>query len=348
MPTSFRPRPAGCSRRIQPCRSTRATSTRTAARRQRISNSPSVLPAGYKPTYLPVDAASGQRHRHRRAAESGEPGTPRVCDAAGAHQIHHVRAAPARAGRAHVPRSDLGPQHPDAQLRRLRPQLGETVRLRRRCGAAAAEGHHRPLDRFPGHDRREQDPATRGTGPEAAADRSPTCSSIWATRCRSPKSSSRPRWRSAAKNMKNRNDYDIGCPLCWAPPISDHVGVAAVDRVSSHATRCRSLGAVAALFVDGVAAQTRFTYSSGQTVSPVYEGWMPIARRRILHDVLRVHEYELAGGVRHSVGPDNNIEPGGPDQGQPTHFYPRRNPFLFTIRVPKDFWREGTHLDAHD
>jgi hypothetical protein len=20
-------------------------------------------------------------------------------------------------------------------------------------------------------------------------------------------------------NMKSRNDYDIGCPLCWAPPI---------------------------------------------------------------------------------------------------------------------------------
>src|SRR5437870_13461999 len=49
------------------------------------------------------------------------------------------------------------------------------------------------------------------------------------------------------------------------------------------------------------------------------------------------------------VGPDNNIEPGGPDQGQPTHFYPRRNPFLFTIRVPKDFgnkeliWTLTTH-----
>ncbi len=36
------------------------------------------------------------------------------------------------------------------------------------------------------------------------------------------------------------------------------------------------------------------------------------------------------------VGPENDIEPGGPDQGQPTHFYPRRSPFLFTIRVPKD------------
>jgi hypothetical protein len=37
------------------------------------------------------------------------------------------------------------------------------------------------------------------------------------------------------------------------------------------------------------------------------------------------------------IGPDNHIEPGGPDQGQPTHFYPRRSPFLFTIRVPSDF-----------
>jgi hypothetical protein len=49
------------------------------------------------------------------------------------------------------------------------------------------------------------------------------------------------------------------------------------------------------------------------------------------------------------IGPDNNIEPGGPDQGQPTHFYPRRNPFLFTIRVPRDFgnkelvWTLTTH-----
>ena len=37
------------------------------------------------------------------------------------------------------------------------------------------------------------------------------------------------------------------------------------------------------------------------------------------------------------IGPQNAIEPGGPDQGQPTHFYPRRNPFLFSIRVPADF-----------
>ena len=43
------------------------------------------------------------------------------------------------------------------------------------------------------------------------------------------------------------------------------------------------------------------------------------------------------------------LSPSTVDQGQPTHFYPRRNPFLFTIRVPADFgdqelvWTLTTH-----
>jgi hypothetical protein len=37
------------------------------------------------------------------------------------------------------------------------------------------------------------------------------------------------------------------------------------------------------------------------------------------------------------IGPNNRIEPGGPDQGQPTHFLPRRQWGVFAIRVPKDF-----------
>lgn len=37
------------------------------------------------------------------------------------------------------------------------------------------------------------------------------------------------------------------------------------------------------------------------------------------------------------VGPDNHIEPGGPDRGQPTHFFPRRNQFVFAVDVPADF-----------
>ena len=48
------------------------------------------------------------------------------------------------------------------------------------------------------------------------------------------------------------------------------------------------------------------------------------------------------------VGPDNNIQPGGPDQGQPTHFQPRRNRFMFRVRVPKDFSEKENDLDADD
>jgi hypothetical protein len=84
-----------------------------------------------------------------------------------------------------------------------------------------------------------------------------------------------------------------------------------------------------------IAAQTRFTYSSGQAVSPAYEGWIYNADGSVTMyfgymNTNWLQEFDVP------VGPDNAIEPGGPDQGQPTHFYPRRSPFLFTIKVPKD------------
>jgi hypothetical protein len=37
------------------------------------------------------------------------------------------------------------------------------------------------------------------------------------------------------------------------------------------------------------------------------------------------------------IGPANNLQPGGPDLGQPTHFFPRRNQFVFKVHVPADF-----------
>ena len=46
------------------------------------------------------------------------------------------------------------------------------------------------------------------------------------------------------------------------------------------------------------------------------------------------------------IGPNNRIEPGGPDMGQPTHFLPGRNWGMFTVPVPKDFKRNRqAHLD---
>jgi len=37
------------------------------------------------------------------------------------------------------------------------------------------------------------------------------------------------------------------------------------------------------------------------------------------------------------IGPNNRIEPGGPDRGQPTHFLPGRQWGMFTVPVPRDF-----------
>ena len=90
------------------------------------------------------------------------------------------------------------------------------------------------------------------------------------------------------------------------------------------------------LICQGASAQTRFTYSTGQSVFPAYEGFWPNEDG----------SYAMFFGYMNPnweqqldvpIGPDNVIEPGGSDQGQPTHFYPRRNMFLFTVTVPADF-----------
>src|SRR5882672_7986152 len=105
---------------------------------------------------------------------------------------------------------------------------------------------------------------------------------------------------------------------------------------------------LATVLFTAAGAQTRFTYSSGQVISPAYEGW----RTEDDGSMTMVFGYMNQNWAEEfdiPIGPDNNIEPGGPDRGQPTHFYPRRSPFLFTINVPKDFgdkeiiWSLKTH-----
>jgi hypothetical protein len=111
-----------------------------------------------------------------------------------------------------------------------------------------------------------------------------------------------------------------------------------VEMVVAHRLRLRrafalSLVVVLATF-GGVSAQV--AYPSGQNVAPVYEGWEknPDGSFNLVFGYFNrnwVEEIDVP------VGPNNTIEPGGSDQGQPTHFLPRRNRFLFRIRVPNDF-----------
>jgi len=78
------------------------------------------------------------------------------------------------------------------------------------------------------------------------------------------------------------------------------------------------------------------TYSRGQNISPAYEGWEQAAdgsRYFVFGYMNRNWEEE----IDIPVGPDNMFNIGSADQGQPTHFLPRRNRFVFHVRVPEGF-----------
>jgi hypothetical protein len=77
-------------------------------------------------------------------------------------------------------------------------------------------------------------------------------------------------------------------------------------------------------------------FNSGQDVQPYFEGW--IHNKDGSFDLVfgyfnRNWQEELAI----PAGADNTIEPGGPDRGQPTYFLPRRQGWVYRVRVPADF-----------
>ncbi len=81
-------------------------------------------------------------------------------------------------------------------------------------------------------------------------------------------------------------------------------------------------------------AQAR--YASGQNIVPVFEGWERNSDgsfNMVFGYMNRNYEEQ----VEIPIGSDNNLQPGGPDQGQPTHFYRRRQQFVFKVKVPRDF-----------
>jgi hypothetical protein len=85
----------------------------------------------------------------------------------------------------------------------------------------------------------------------------------------------------------------------------------------------------------GAGAQS-LSYTKGQNVAPAYEGWeqAPDGTRYFLFGYMNRNWEEE---IDVPVGPDNGFNIGGADQGQPTHFLPRRNRFVFKVRVPNGF-----------
>jgi hypothetical protein len=99
----------------------------------------------------------------------------------------------------------------------------------------------------------------------------------------------------------------------------------------------------------GTARAQSLAYNSGQNIAPGYEGWEEDAAGT---------KYFLFGYMKRNweeeidvpVGSANGFTPGTPDQGQPTHFLPRRNRFVFRVKVPATFtakdelvWTLTTH-----
>ena len=80
-------------------------------------------------------------------------------------------------------------------------------------------------------------------------------------------------------------------------------------------------------------------YNKGQQIFPVYEGWEQNADGSFML-VFGYFNRNFAEVIDVPVGAANRLEPGAPDQGQPTHFYPRRTRFLFRVRVPADFGKQ--------
>lgn len=92
---------------------------------------------------------------------------------------------------------------------------------------------------------------------------------------------------------------------------------------------------VAAL-VGAPPALAQQSYAAGQAIAPAYEGWEQ-NEDGSFNLVFGYFNRNWEEVIDVPVGPDNHIEPGGPDRGQPTRLLPRRNRFVFRIRVPADF-----------
>jgi len=103
---------------------------------------------------------------------------------------------------------------------------------------------------------------------------------------------------------------------------------------------------VAAVFVIGLKAQQPRPNvpsgvlleplgTTGEAIFPAFEGYGPLKDGTTTLLVGYFNRNKEAVDV--PIGPDNRIEPGGPDFGQPTHFLSGRQWGMFAITVPNDF-----------
>lgn len=77
-------------------------------------------------------------------------------------------------------------------------------------------------------------------------------------------------------------------------------------------------------------------HDTGQSVTGAFEGWFK-NQDGSFSLLFGYYNRNQKQDLEIPVGANNRIDPGGPDQGQPTHFMPGRQWGLFTVAVPADF-----------
>jgi hypothetical protein len=107
-------------------------------------------------------------------------------------------------------------------------------------------------------------------------------------------------------------------------------------------------GAVVGTIAGGIllSAQTQLPEprrGSGASVTGAFEGWFynPDGSRSFLIGYYNRNSQQT---LDVPIGPNNRIEPGGPDMGQPTHFLPGRQWGMFTVPAPKDFKPKDSYV----
>src|SRR5262249_48560978 len=198
-------------------------------------------------------------------------------------------------------------------------QLDDQLHLRGRRGAAAAEGHGHPRHRVVRqHEGQQEQPRSGSVGRLRRSD------------------SGRDGARLDERRVLQRSGVQGPAGGAQSKDCENH------QRQREAAVNRLGLVCAAGLLAGGVVLSAQRIAipeprrGSGDSVTGAYEGWFynqDGSRSFLIGYYNRNSRQELDI----PIGPNNRIEPGGPDMGQPTHFLPGRQWGIFVLPTPREF-----------
>jgi hypothetical protein len=106
--------------------------------------------------------------------------------------------------------------------------------------------------------------------------------------------------------------------------------------ITTQAIRKAMVFGLAAIAMSVTTLAQAQSYNFGKNIEVAYEGWRPLEDGTFNFMFGYMNEnWEEQLDIE--IGENNFVSPGVADQGQPTHFLPRRNRFTFEVNVPADW-----------